>query len=124
LIDLRGRVARESRCDPASGLEVGGRLVVGFVFEALVAPRRRQRWGAHREVHAGEDRRRGLGRVDRCEDAHLSAVAGTLEHVDREDAFHQLAIAGIVIAWNVFGPIFRRAFWIAVGLLYPGSGSG
>ena len=28
-----------------------------------------------------------------------------------------LAIAGIVIAWNVFGPIFRRAFWIAVGLL-------
>jgi Zn-dependent protease len=35
-----------------------------------------------------------------------------------------LAIAGIVIAWNVFGPIFRRAFWIAVGLLYPGSGSG
>jgi Zn-dependent protease len=35
-----------------------------------------------------------------------------------------LAIAGIVIAWNVFGPIFRRAFWIAVGLLYPGSGFG
>ena len=36
----------------------------------------------------------------------------------------RLAIAGIVIAWNVFGPIFRRAFWIAVGLLYPGSGFG
>jgi len=35
-----------------------------------------------------------------------------------------LAIAGIVIAWNVFGPIFRRAFWIAIGLLYPGSGFG
>lgn len=32
-----------------------------------------------------------------------------------------LAIAGILIAWNVFGPIFRGAFGIALGLLYPGS---
>lgn len=32
-----------------------------------------------------------------------------------------LAIAGIVIAWNVFGPIFRGAFRAALGLLYPGS---
>lgn len=31
-----------------------------------------------------------------------------------------LAIAGIVIAWNVFGPIFRSAFRAALGLLYPG----
>jgi Zn-dependent protease len=32
-----------------------------------------------------------------------------------------LAIAGIVIAWNVFGPIFREAFRVALGLLYPGA---
>jgi Zn-dependent protease len=31
-----------------------------------------------------------------------------------------LAIAGILIAWNVFGPIFRSAFGVALGLLYPG----
>ena len=31
-----------------------------------------------------------------------------------------LAIAGILIAWNVFGPIFRGAFGMALGLLYPG----
>ncbi len=39
------------------GLEVGGRLIGRFVFEAVVAASGRQRWGAHREVHAGEDRR-------------------------------------------------------------------
>jgi hypothetical protein len=32
-----------------------------------------------------------------------------------------LAIAGILIAWNVFGPIFQRAFRTALGLLYPGT---
>jgi Zn-dependent protease len=32
-----------------------------------------------------------------------------------------LAIAGILIAWNVFGPIFRSAFRVALGLLYPGA---
>jgi Zn-dependent protease len=32
-----------------------------------------------------------------------------------------LAIAGIVVAWNVFGPLFRAAFGAALGLLYPGS---
>jgi len=32
-----------------------------------------------------------------------------------------LAIAGILIAWNAFGPLFRRLFRAAVGLLYPGS---
>lgn len=32
-----------------------------------------------------------------------------------------LAIAGMVIAWNVFGPIFRTAFGVALGLLYPGA---
>jgi Zn-dependent protease len=31
-----------------------------------------------------------------------------------------LAVAGILIAWNVFGPIFRRVFHVALGLLYPG----
>jgi Zn-dependent protease len=31
------------------------------------------------------------------------------------------AIMGILIAWNVFGPIFRQAFRAALGLLYPGS---
>jgi Zn-dependent protease len=30
------------------------------------------------------------------------------------------AIAGILIAWNVFGPIFRAAFGVALSLLYPG----
>jgi Zn-dependent protease len=32
-----------------------------------------------------------------------------------------LATAGIVIAWSVFGPIFREAFRVALGLLYPGA---
>lgn len=32
-----------------------------------------------------------------------------------------LAIGGILIAWTIFGPIFRKAFWFAVGLLYPGA---
>ncbi len=32
-----------------------------------------------------------------------------------------LAIGGILIAWTVFGPIFRKAFWVAIGLLYPGA---
>jgi Zn-dependent protease len=31
-----------------------------------------------------------------------------------------LAIAGILIAWNIFGPIFRSAFGVALSLLYPG----
>ena len=31
-----------------------------------------------------------------------------------------LAIGGILIAWNVFGPVFHRAFRAALGLLYPG----
>ena len=31
------------------------------------------------------------------------------------------AIAGILIAWNVFGPIFRGAFRTALAILYPGS---
>lgn len=31
-----------------------------------------------------------------------------------------LAIAGILIAWNLFGPVFRAAFRAALGLLYPG----
>jgi Zn-dependent protease len=35
-----------------------------------------------------------------------------------------LAIFGIIVAWSVFGPIFRRAFWIAIGLLYPSAGFG
>ena len=48
------------------------------------------RWGAHREAPARKDRRRGVGRVDHCEDPHRSAAARTLEGVDREDAFHQL----------------------------------
>ena len=30
------------------------------------------------------------------------------------------AIGGILIAWTVFGPIFRKAFRVALGLLYPG----
>jgi len=30
------------------------------------------------------------------------------------------AIGGILIAWTVFGPIFRAAFGVALGLLYPG----
>jgi len=33
-----------------------------------------------------------------------------------------LAVGGILIAWTIFGPIFRKAFWFAIGLLYPGSG--
>jgi Zn-dependent protease len=33
-----------------------------------------------------------------------------------------LAIGGILIAWTIFGPIFRKAFWFAIGLLYPGVG--
>jgi Zn-dependent protease len=32
-----------------------------------------------------------------------------------------LAIGGILVAWTIFGPIFRKAFWFAVGLLYPGA---
>ena len=32
-----------------------------------------------------------------------------------------LAVIGIVIAWNVFGPIFRAAFRASLGLLYPGA---
>jgi Zn-dependent protease len=32
-----------------------------------------------------------------------------------------LAIGGILIAWTAFGPIFRRAFWFAISLLYPGA---
>jgi Zn-dependent protease len=32
-----------------------------------------------------------------------------------------LAVVGILVAWNVFGPIFRSAFRAALGLLYPGS---
>lgn len=32
-----------------------------------------------------------------------------------------LAIAGIVLAWNLFGPLFRAAFGVALGLLYPGA---
>jgi Zn-dependent protease len=31
-----------------------------------------------------------------------------------------LAVVGILIAWNAFGPIFRSAFRAALGLLYPG----
>lgn len=31
-----------------------------------------------------------------------------------------LAIVGILIAWQIFGPIFRAAFGVALGLLYPG----
>ena len=32
-----------------------------------------------------------------------------------------LAIGGILVAWTVFGPIFREAFWFAIRLLYPGA---
>ena len=30
------------------------------------------------------------------------------------------AIVGMLIAWNAFGPLFRRVFRAALGLLYPG----
>jgi Zn-dependent protease len=32
-----------------------------------------------------------------------------------------IGIAGILIAWNLFAPVFRHAFLFAVNLLYPGA---
>jgi len=32
-----------------------------------------------------------------------------------------LALAGIVAAWTLFGPLFQRVFRLAIALLYPGS---
>lgn len=92
-LGVGGSICTGMRCARSgaggSGLEVGRRLVGCFVVEAIVAARRRERWGAHRKAQAGADCRRGLGRVDRRDDPHRAAAARTLEYVEREDALHQ-----------------------------------
>jgi Zn-dependent protease len=35
-----------------------------------------------------------------------------------------LALAGLLIAWKVFGPLFERLFVLALAILYPGMGYG
>ena len=89
-IDLRGRLApRDPMPRGGSRIEIGRLCLDGFVVEAVVPRRRRQRRATHRKAHAGEDRLRGLGSMNCRDDPHRSAAARTLEDVDREDPFHE-----------------------------------
>ena len=74
-----------------SGPDVAGASGRGHVVvEDQLARGRSRRRGTSRQAEVAENRACRTRRVDLGDDSHATAAAGTLEHVDDEDALHQL----------------------------------